>query len=237
MNFSPNNCFTSHPSSKNMDSEQLQSIAKQLAHPSGEKGLEMAEMMHATNLQMTLHAIEQMNLQPNDQVLEIGHGSAKHLDKLFDKHETLSYTGLEISELMHQQAKQYHSQALPEMKAQFVLVDGETIPFHTAEFDKIFTVNTLYFWKNPLTFLSEIAAVLKPTGRFCITFAHKDFMQTLPFTQFGFRLYHPKELLVLISQSPFELVEKQTASEIVVSKMGDRVVRNYSTFVLQLKRN
>ena len=31
----------------------------------------------------------------------------------------------------------------------FELFDGKKIHFHEKRFDKIFTVNTIYFWENP----------------------------------------------------------------------------------------
>ena len=78
--------------------------------------------------------------------------------------------------------------------------DGQNIPFGEQSFDKIFTVNTLYFWKEPNTFLEEIYRVLRNNGTFVLTFGHKDFMSNLPFTQYGFQLYHTEDVEKLCCQ-------------------------------------
>jgi SAM-dependent methyltransferase len=41
----------------------------------------------------------------------------------------------------------------------------EALPLSDAEFDKVFTVHTLYFWPDLAAALTEIRRVLKPRGR------------------------------------------------------------------------
>jgi SAM-dependent methyltransferase len=60
------------------------------------------------------------------------------------------------------------------------LYEGKKLPFEDETFDKIFTVNTVYFWENPVEFLNEIYRVLKDDGTFVLTFGQRDFMEKLP---------------------------------------------------------
>jgi len=216
-----------------MEKDQLAAIASQLSHPSGEKGLEMAEMMNETNSGMTKNAISNLDLTSGDAVLELGHGNAGHLNFLFSSCENVHYTGLEISTLMNQEAQRLNKSAVDTKKASFVLYDGKQIPFSDDQFDKMFTVNTLYFWKNPLEILAELSRVLKPKALFSLTFAHRSFMETLPFTPFGFRLYNPDEVMDLIQQSNFTLKHEDSQIETVLTKDGQSVERQFSTFVLE----
>ncbi|WP_192348554.1 methyltransferase domain-containing protein [Algoriphagus sp. Y33] len=55
-------------------------------------------------------------------------------------------------------------------------------------FDKVFTVNAIYFWSDPVVLAREIYRVLKPDGRLVVAFAGRDFMKKLPFTDFVFLL-------------------------------------------------
>mgnify|MGYP007088078183 CR=1 FL=1 len=48
-----------------------QALAAQLRQPSGENGIAVAQLMHETNIGMTQHAINQLNLQKNQRVLEL----------------------------------------------------------------------------------------------------------------------------------------------------------------------
>lgn len=216
-----------------MEKDQLAAIASQLSHPSGEKGLEMAEMMNETNSGMTKNAISNLDLTSGDAVLELGHGNAGHLNVVFSTCENVHYTGLEISTLMNQEAQRLNKPVVDTKKASFVLYDGKQIPFSDDQFDKLLTVNTLYFWKNPLEMLAELSRVLKPKALFSLTFAHRSFMETLPFTPFGFRLYNPDEVMDLIQQSDFTLKHEDLQIENVLTKDGQPVERQFSTFVLE----
>lgn len=215
-----------------MEKEQLTELASQLSHPKGEKGNEIAQMMHETNIGMTKNAISNLKLTPGDSVLELGHGNAGHLEFLFSQCGNIHYTGLEISTLMNQEGQQLNKSFIEAQKASFVLYDGKQVPFATNQFDKLFTVNTLYFWENPLSMLTELARVLKPGGTFSLTFAHRSFMETLPFTPFGFTLYNPDEVMSLVDQSSFTLNNEDSQTETVRTKDGQAVERQFSTLVL-----
>ncbi|MBF4514839.1 class I SAM-dependent methyltransferase [Flavobacterium sp. ANB] len=215
-----------------MKKEELQAIASQLKHPTGEKGIEMANMMHETNINMTRHSILNLNIADENIILELGHGNAGHLEFLFEQAKNLKYYGLEMSELMFQEARQINRNFVSQKQAFFSLYDGNIIPFQDAFFDKIFTVNTLYFWKEPQKFLFEIYRVLKSNGTFSLTFAEESFMKQLPFTQYEFELYSTEKAEELVRKTAFKIVRKETSTEKVKSKTGELVDRAFTTLVL-----
>jgi len=216
-----------------MKQEELQAIASQLKHPSGEKGIEMANMMNETNINMTKHSIQNLNISNENRILELGHGNAGHAEFLFEQAEKLKYYGLEMSELMFQEGRQINRNFVSQKQAFFSIYDGNTIPFEDGSFDKIFTVNTIYFWQKPEELLSEIYRVLKSNGTFCLTFAEEDFMKTLPFTQYEFELYSTQKAQELIKKSEFKIVYTETQTEKVKSKTGELVDRAFTTIVLE----
>ena len=216
-----------------MKREELQAIASQLKHPTGEKGIEMANMMHETNINMTRHSIQNLHIQSGNTILELGHGNAGHLEFIFEQAENLKYYGLEMSELMFQEARQINRNFVSQKQAFFSLYDGNKIPFEDAFFDKIFTVNTIYFWQEPKKLLSEIYRVLQPKGTLCKTFAEESFMKQLPFTQFEFDLYNTEKAEKLIKSTPFKIINKETLTEKVKSKTGELVDRDFTTLVLE----
>ncbi|UUW10607.1 class I SAM-dependent methyltransferase [Flavobacterium plurextorum] len=216
-----------------MKQEELQAIASQLKLPTGEKGIEMGNMMNETNINMTRHSIQNLNISNENKILELGHGNAGHVEFLFEQAENLKYYGLEMSELMFQEARQINRNFVSQKQAFFSLYDGNKIPFENDFFDKIFTVNTIYFWQKPEELLVEIYRVLKPNGNFCLTFAEEDFMRKLPFTQFEFELYSTEKAQELIKKSPFKIVYSETQTEKVKSKTGELVDRAFTTIVLE----
>lgn len=216
-----------------MKQEELQEIASQLKHPTGEKGIEIANMMHEININMTRHSIQNLNISSADKILELGHGNAGHATFVFEQAENLKYYGLEISELMFREARQINRNFVSQKQAFFSLYEGNKIPFEDDFFNKIFTVNTLYFWQEPQKLLLEIYRVLKPGGTFCLTFAEESFMKQLPFTQFEFELYSTEKAEKCLVKSPFKIAYTETLTEKVKSKTGGLLDRDYTTLVLE----
>ena len=216
-----------------MKQEELQAIASQLKHPTGEKGIEMGNMMNETNINMTRHSIQNLQIEAGNKILELGHGNAGHVEFIFEQAENIKYYGLEMSELMFQEARQINRNYVSQKQAFFAIYDGNTIPFDDHSFHKIFTVNTIYFWQEPEKLLSEIYRVLQPKGILCITFAEESFMKQLPFTQFEFELYSTEKVEKLIEKSSFKIINKETLKEKVKSKTGELVDRSFTTLVLE----
>ncbi len=215
-----------------MEQKDLQELASQLGHPKGEKGIEIADMMNATNIGMTLHAIASLELSGKEKVLELGHGNAAHVRHVLDPHPSVHYDGLEMSELMHAEAKKINHGFIESQQASFHVYDGGKIPFSDNHFDRIFTVNTIYFWADPSALLAELYRVLKADGKLCITFAQESFMKQLPFTAYGFELYSTDKLEKLVALSSFRIQKTESQMEQVRSKMGDLVDREFTTVTL-----
>lgn len=213
--------------------ETLKILAAQLRQPTGSGGIEVAHMMHATNIKMTHHAIDKLDLRDGQLILELGHGNCGHLAYLMEQKNRLVYTGLEMSELMKMEAQKTNEEFVMAKQASFHLYDGLHIPFPDNHFDRIFTVNTIYFWQDPEYLLSELYRVAQPSGLLNITFADKRFMQQLPFTQFGFALYDQEGITELIATSLFKTIALDTQTETVTSKTGDVIDREYSTITLE----
>jgi len=216
-----------------MKQEELQAIASQLKHPTGEKGIEMGNMMNETNINMTRHSIQNLQIEAGNKILELGHGNAGHVEFIFEQAENIKYYGLEMSELMFQEARQINRNYVSQKQAFFSIYEGNIIPFEDDSFNKVFTVNTIYFWQEPEKLLSEIYRVLQPKGILCITFAEESFMKQLPFTQFEFELYSTEKVEKLIEKSSFKIINKETLTEKVKSKTGELVDRSFTTLVLE----
>lgn len=215
-----------------MNTDELKQLAAQLGRPEGEAGITVAHTMHETNIGMTRHAIAHLNVAHNNRVLEIGHGNCGHLEMLMTSDQPLTYYGLEISELMHREAQYINREYIADGRAVFQVYDGKTIPFPDHYFDRIFTVNTIYFWPEPDKMLEELYRVLQPSGLLNITFAHKSFMQQLPFTSFGFRLYDEEAIKHLVASTAFRYADTATTTETIQSKVGDMVDRAFTTVTL-----
>jgi len=215
-----------------MENEELKALAAQLRQPHGTKGSQMGDIMNESNGNMTRQTINSLDIVDGDQVLELGHGNCAHLSYIMDRYKNTLYYGLEISELMHSEARQINKTYVEKNQAFFFMYDGLDIPFGENYFDKAYTVNTIYFWEEPEKLLTGIYKVMKPGGLFSIAFAQKSFMEQLPFTKFGFTLYDTSKIEELVRKTAFKIAETSTQVERIPGKIGGMVDREFTIMTL-----
>lgn len=211
--------------------EELQILAAQLACPTGDQGYSIGKMMDETNIGMTRHCMQALELHLHKNVLEIGHGNAGHVSALLAKHPHIRYTGLELSTCMWREAIQNNQKAVDEGAAHFVYYDGHDVPFRVRQFDSIFSVNTLYFWTEPRIFLEKLGELLTKHGKIALCFADASFMRQLPFTAFGFQLYALHDVLALANPKTFKHCCTMPETEHVKNKLGAVVERKFYTVI------
>ncbi|MCM5529976.1 class I SAM-dependent methyltransferase [Parasegetibacter sp. NRK P23] len=205
-------------------------IARQLGNPSGSDGIKTAERMQENNAGMIRKAIDVLRVNNDDRVLEIGFGNGSHLPYILSQAENIVYTGIDISETMVEEAHRLNKHAVEQGQASFSLSNGKDLPFEDEIFDHIFTVNTVYFWSDPGLYLLEMIRVLRKGGRLAIGFAPASFMEKLPFTRFGFRLYTPEAIQNLVTEAGFHM-ERLEEEEEEVRSNGEVIRRNYMVLV------
>ncbi|SEM32415.1 Methyltransferase domain-containing protein [Chitinophaga rupis] len=212
-----------------MNEAALQGIARQLSHPQGEEGLKIAANMKVGNGGMIQRTIDLLACESNNTVLEIGPADGGYVPYLLSRALHLRYYGIDISETMLAQARQQHAALITNGMASFTLGNGRELPYDNDFFDKVYTVNTLYFWEEPLALLAEIKRVLKPGGRLAIGIRSKSIMEKLPFTQYGFELYDTAKATTLLQKAGFTIQQAVEEKEEVVKIMEkefqmDRIV-------------
>ena len=75
------------------------------------------------------------------------------------------------------------------------------LPFQANRFDKIFTVNTIYFWDDPAAVLGEIARALKPGGTLVIGFREPEGTRREQFEDNGFVFRSREDIRALCETS------------------------------------
>lgn len=181
--------------------------------------------MFETNRHITQLSVEALCPAENDVVLEIGMGVARQAEMILQSASGVRYWGVEMSTLMLDQALAIHREWVEAGKVAFHFSDGTKLPFADKTCDKIFTVNTLYFWEEPIAYLHEIQRVLTDNGVFCLTFASADFMKKLPFSGYGFNLYSVDEVLEMFQQTDFTIREVRSVVEPNVFHVDGRADR------------
>ena len=191
----------------------LHALATQLRKPEGDLGKQVGQMMNKGNELINLWTIEQLHLEPGDEVLEIGMGNGYFAKEVLAVHPGINYTGMDFSELMVEESITLNQQFINEGRARFHLGAANQLPYPDAAFSKIFTINTVYFWGDANQELKEMKRVLKPGGIFAIGIRSKETMQQMPFTQHGFVKYDKNALEEKLRTNGFTTVSSVEKGE------------------------
>lgn len=200
----------------------FEKIAKQLANPSGKFGVDVALGMNTMNEFISKTTYELLKIKDNESVLEIGLGNGKFIKDILNYGSRISFTGIDISETMITEAKKNNSSQIETGYVDLFDADIEKIPVWDEIFDKICTVNTIYFWRNPVKALKEIYRVLNKNGILVVSFRPFIEGQTLNFTKYGFKEYRTEDFESLIQQTSFKIIEKIEKKEPKVEFNGQR---------------
>ncbi len=207
-----------------MTETELQQLAAHLRCPDGDEGLKVAEMMNVANSNIISKTIDCLDLDKGDAVLEIGPGNGRHVRDLVNSAVGIKYSGIDISETMVAEASAAHAD---DDNISFSLTDGKSLAFADNSFDKVFTVNTIYFWEEPQTYLQEIVRVMKPGGSLCIGFIPERIMQKIPFAQYGFNLYTESRVRELLEGSGLIIISEITEKELITGNTGQQIEREF----------
>lgn len=203
-----------------MEDDNLKSIARQLRKPAGDAGKQIAEKMNQSNLYINQYTITALNIAPSDHILEIGMGNGFFVKDVL-KYDSVIYNGCDFSEEMVQESVRLNESFVSKGRASFVHAPADRLPFQDHAFDKIFTINTLYFWEDYAKTFTEIRRVLKPDGLLLIAIRPKSNMEKLPFVKYGFAMFSKDELTNLLIKHDFKIREVLEQTEPGTSIAGE----------------
>ncbi len=174
---------------------------KKLSHPNGVIGIVIRDLMNRHNARMNAFAVGQLQLAPSDRVLEIGFGGGSTLPALLNTGAFVA--GVDRSYDVIGWAKRHFTKAIETGRAEFRQGNVESLPFNEAAFDKICTVNTVYFWTSLEAGFAEIYRVLKSGGRAIVGFLPKEKMDRMGMPSDIFTTRAPGDVVVAMRQAGF----------------------------------
>jgi ubiquinone/menaquinone biosynthesis C-methylase UbiE len=107
--------------------------------------------------------LEYVELPERPNVLDLGCGTGRLLNRLASKFPNLQGTGLDLSTQMLHQARrrnQHHPRLI------FVRGNAESLPFANGQFDAVFNTISFLHYANPETVFAEVSRVLCDRGKF-----------------------------------------------------------------------
>ncbi len=140
---------------------------------------------------MNCKAVELLDVQTADRVLEIGFGHGKTLEDLARRAREGFVAGIDFSATMVRQAEWRNKALIRAGHVAVRLASVSNIPYPEAEFDKVCAVNTFQFWPEPVDDLQEVRRVLRPGGRMVLALRAKEGNRNDGFNRIG---YTPEQL-------------------------------------------
>jgi len=182
-------------------------IGNNFGNPQGFTGIIMTKIMNIMNQKLYNTVLRHIKLESNDIVLDIGFGNGFLINKLFKKNIPIKIYGIEISNDMVNKVSRKNKQHIKNEELKLLLENIEKTSFENDTFDKIVTINTIYFWSNYEKCFSEIERIMKPNGIFLNLIYTKDFLDRIIYTKYEFNKYSIEEIKTLTVENGMKIIE------------------------------
>lgn len=144
------------------------------ARPQGFLGVLAARMMAVTNRPLNEFVVQLLDVRPTDHVLEIGFAHGKAIEMSAGLARQGFVAGVDLTETAIRIASRTNERFIRDGKVELKIGSVSAIPYEDGRFDKVCTVNTVYFWPRPNDDLREIRRVIKEGGRLVLAFRGKE---------------------------------------------------------------
>jgi ubiquinone/menaquinone biosynthesis C-methylase UbiE len=169
-------------------------VGNNFGNPNGFGGRISTKIINLMNQKPYKTVLENIKLEPDNIILDIGFGNGYLFKKLFEKNIPVKIYGIEISNDMLNDVSIKYRRIIEKGNLKLLLEDISKTSFEKNTFDKIYTISTIYFWKELNKSLSEIKRILKPNGIFLNVMYTKEYFDKIIFTKYGFKKYTIEEI-------------------------------------------
>lgn len=142
----------------------LDAVVRQFGEPRGLGGRVAGWIMgrRASNVARSRWAIDLLDLQPTDRLLEVGCGPGVALEAAAA--QAAAVVGVDRSAVMIAQARRRNREAVRQGRVTLHVAPIEALPALGEPFDKALAVNTVGFWADAVEGLGIIRPALRPGG-------------------------------------------------------------------------
>ncbi|HPI19631.1 MAG TPA: class I SAM-dependent methyltransferase [Candidatus Kapabacteria bacterium] len=161
----------------------MRTIGEQLKKPKGIVGrFYISKLMKKSNQIVYDAMLEQLELNQNDKIFEIGYGNGLGVNMIATNFDCL-IEGVDFSKLMYNEARKRNKEHIENKKVK--LYYGDFLKYNLPEncYDKIYCLNVVYFWDDLKIPFSKIRNGLKQGGIFCMYMNHRDLLNKMEFTK------------------------------------------------------
>ncbi len=146
-------------------------VVRQFGKPSGLLGRMAGLIMRVrpSNRERNLRTLALLEIRPADHVLEVGFGPGLAVQRAAELASRGKVVGVDHSELMLRQARSRNAKAIEAGRVELLLGSAERLPELRTRFDKVFAINVVLFWDDPVAVVRGLREVMKPGGTIALT--------------------------------------------------------------------
>ncbi|WP_409199572.1 class I SAM-dependent methyltransferase [Methanobrevibacter sp. DSM 116169] len=181
-------------------------ISSQFSNPRGGFGSFITLFMNKMNNKQYKSILDNIDIKNNDAVLDIGFGNGYVIEKILKKNPKKAY-GIDISQDMLKTTSKKLKSDINSGKLDLKIANVKDLPYDEDFFNKIYTINTMYFWDEPVKSFKEIKRCLKTDGIFLNAFLSKDFLLKTKFTENNFNKYTIDEVKEMMNKADLEIID------------------------------
>jgi ubiquinone/menaquinone biosynthesis C-methylase UbiE len=148
----------------------LRRAVRQFHRPTGAAGHVAGWVMgwRSSNVARNRWAVELLNVQPTDRVIELGCGPGVAIAAFATRATHGLVVGVDHSRAMIAQAGRRNKAAVADGRVHLIIAPVERLSVRDGLFDAALAVNTVGMWPEPAARLSELAHLLRPGGRIAL---------------------------------------------------------------------
>lgn len=143
-------------------------ILGQLRRPHGPLAPVTAAVLNVVNRPINRWAVSALELDGSEDVLDVGFGGGVGISLVLDRLSTGRLTGIEISEEMLRRGREQFVDEIGRGVLRLLKASVDAVPLADDSFDRVYTVNTIFFWPDVQAGLAELHRVLRPGGRLIV---------------------------------------------------------------------
>ena len=146
---------------------------------------------------------ELMSVQIDDRIIEIGFGTGKLIYRMARQIDKGLIEGVDFSKVMVSIARKRNKKNITNGKVKIIEGNFDEMPYEKESFTKACSINTLYFWPEPVHTAKKIAEILKPDGKLILAFEDIEQLKQRKLNQEVFHLYSKCEVQELLISAGF----------------------------------
>ncbi len=196
----------------------IEKFVKQCRKPSGFFGKFVGKLMNFGHRGIRDWGISHVTISPQANILDIGCGGGKTVQKLAMLTPNGKVYGIDYSEDMVKLSKKVNRKLILKCLVEIQNGNVSSLPFDDNVFDLVTAFESYYFWPNLIDNLKEIKRVLKPTGILLIAnevYKHEKFeKRNSKWAQLlDMRIHTPDEYRNFLAEAGYMLIEIDEKAE------------------------